>query len=136
MSSTDEGATLSCPRCGGPQSPHLVRVRWWVLATLYVAGVVLSYWLGGDLLGGLLEGMERSVLPLWKTVVPTAVLVMAIAAAGVRWHQPVCDGCQAPRLHWLIAPARRPAGTVTVDQTRRLFLWKAGGVIATAAAVA
>ena len=65
---------MNCGRCGGLRSERMVRLRWQVVAGIYAAGLLLAYTLTGSLLHDLVEGGQRSLLPLWKAWVPLAVL--------------------------------------------------------------
>ena len=124
---------MTCPSCGGPQSGVVVRFRWSVLLGVYAVGFMLAYTLGGSLLDTLLEGLQRSRLPIWKAALPITVLAVALAGTWVRWRQTVCERCRATRFGWAVFPAGVRGTAAPVDETRRVFLWKAGGVVATAA---
>lgn len=84
---------MTCSDCGGPQSLRLVRVRREVVALLFVLGLVLAFALTGQFLHDLAEGLDRTLLPLWKIFVPLGVLFSGVAAAFVRLKRPVCERC-------------------------------------------
>jgi uncharacterized protein len=126
---------MSCPRCGGSQSERLVRARRPIVFGLYVLGFVLTYALTGALLHDLAEGVQRSLLPLWKLWVPVAVLTLAVVLTIFRERQQVCDACNQARPTWLWVPLDRVASgeILAGSTTRRLFLRGLGAVGATAA---
>ena len=103
---------------------------------LYGIGLFLAYALGGQLLHDVIEGGQRSVLPLWKLWVPAGVLVGATGLAFVRWRRPLCDRCGGPR--WLapIDAAKSAAilSGVNANRRRALRALGAGGATVTAAA--
>ncbi len=84
---------MSCPRCGGPQSERLVRARRPIVLGLYGTGFMLAFALTGGLLHDLVEGVQRSLLPMRKLWVPLAVLVLAVVQTFSRKRQQVCDAC-------------------------------------------
>jgi predicted aldo/keto reductase-like oxidoreductase len=128
---------MNCRRCGGLRSERVVRFRWPVVAGLYAAGLLLAYTLSGSLLHDLVEGGERSLLPLWKAWVPLAVLMLAVGASFVRRRRPVCDTCETAEPRWLVAPLRREKSAQVIGgSTRRMFLRMLGaGGVATIAAL-
>jgi aryl-alcohol dehydrogenase-like predicted oxidoreductase len=114
---------MNCRRCGGLRSERLVRLRWQVVAGIYAAGLLLAYTLAGSLLHDLVEGGQRSLLPLWKAWVPLAVLLLAAGAGFVRQRRPVCDACETAELHWLLLPLTRERSVqILGGSTRRTFL--------------
>lgn len=121
---------MNCPKCGGPKSPRLVRVRWQAVAVVFVAGLAASYVLGGALLHDLVEGQQRDILPLWKLFVPLGLLLLATLAAFARWRQLICARCNAASPAALVAPIdlMQSAVMVSTDRSRRSFLRYAGGV--------
>lgn len=122
---------MTCTRCGGPQRDGLVRLRWPITAALLLVGLGLAYGLGGALLHDLIEGNQRSLLPLRKAYVPGAVLLLAVAAAVTRWRRPVCDRCPARGL-WVPLPGR--ADALLSTRRRALRALGAGGATVAAAA--
>jgi predicted aldo/keto reductase-like oxidoreductase len=125
-----------CARCGGAYSPRLVRVRRAIPAGLFVAGLGLTYTLTGGLLHDLVEGMQRSLLPLWKLGLPAATLLLAVAASFVRLRRPACEACDACQPAWLWAPLRRERSerVLATSPTRRGVLRALGAGGATVAA--
>jgi aryl-alcohol dehydrogenase-like predicted oxidoreductase len=114
---------MNCGRCGGLRSEGVVRVRWQVVAGIYAAGLLLAYTLSGSLLHDLVEGGERSMLPLWKAWVPLAVLLLAVEAGFIRRRRPVCDACETAEPRWLLVPlSREKSAQVARGSTRRTFL--------------
>src|SRR5262245_19582907 len=97
---------MTCPDCGREMERLAVRLdSRWILA-LWIVGLFLAGWLGGDLLHDVIEGMEKSLLPMWKLWLPVGVLVAAIIATSLRLRRPVCPGCGA----------RSPAGFVATAE--------------------
>jgi predicted aldo/keto reductase-like oxidoreductase len=86
---------MTCAQCGGPQSLRVVRLRGEIPAMVFVAGLVLTYTLTGSLFHDLVEGQQRSLLPLWKLFVPLAVLLLGVTTAFIRARRPVCQHCDA-----------------------------------------
>jgi aryl-alcohol dehydrogenase-like predicted oxidoreductase len=114
---------MNCERCGGLRSERIVRLRWRVIAGIYALGLLLAYMLTGSLLHDLVEGGQRSLLPLWKAWGPLAVLLLAVGASFVRWRWPVCDVCEAAEPRWLLVPlSHERSAQVLGRSTRRMFL--------------
>ena len=127
---------MNCGRCGGLRSERMVRLRWQVVAGIYAAGLLLAYTFSGSLLHDLVEGGQRSLLPLWKAWVPLTVLMLAVGASFVRRRRPVCDACGTAGPRWLLAPlSREKSAQLLGGSTRRMFLRTvgAGGVAMLAA---
>jgi aryl-alcohol dehydrogenase-like predicted oxidoreductase len=125
---------MTCPRCGGACAARLVHVRRpWVLA-VYGVGMLLAWTLGGSLLHDLVEGGERSVLPLWKAWVPLAVLWSGMGAQFARWRQPVCETCEAATPAWFLSPLARPRSAQILDGPTRRRVLRVLGAAATGVA--
>jgi hypothetical protein len=122
--------------CGNPQREGIVRMRRSVSATLYAAGLVLAYTLGGQLLHDLVEGGQRSLLPLWKLWVSAAVLLAGVVASFLRLRRPVCDRCGTRGLFTPLRAAKSAALLSAVGTGRRRVLRAlgAGGAALAAAA--
>ncbi|MGH7789515.1 MAG: aldo/keto reductase [Candidatus Binatia bacterium] len=127
---------MTCPHCGGPQRPGVVRVRRSVAVALYAVGLLLAYTLGGRLLHDLAEGGQRSALPLWKVFLPAAVMLLAVTASFLRLRRPVCERCQPVGLLTPIAAPKSAEILSGEGATRRLALRTLGAGGATVAAVA
>lgn len=120
---------MKCLSCGTPRSPRVVRVRRHIVLGLYALGFVLSWVLGGSLLHDLAEGLQRSLLPLWKAIVPLLVFIVATVAAFARRTQPVCESCNLATPSWLLSPlAPQQSSTVLANPSRRTVLRTLGGV--------
>jgi hypothetical protein len=117
---------------------RVVRVRRDVVALLVVVGLGLAYWLTGDLLHDLAEGIDRTQLPLWKLWLSAGVLVAAVVAFSLRLRRPVCDACDAAPSTLLVPLLReRSERIIALGRTRRVFLRTLGtGGAAAAATVA
>ena len=114
---------MICKRCGGSRSERRVRVRWPVVAGLYAIGLVLAYMLTGSLFHDLVEGGQRSLLPLWKAWLPLVVLLLGVQASVMRLRRPVCDECKAVDPTWLLKPVpRERSAQLRSGSTRRVFL--------------
>src|SRR5262245_29194477 len=109
---------MTCPDCGREMERRAVRLGVRSLLGLWVLGLFLAWWLGGDLLHDAMEGMQTSLLPMWKLWLPAAVLLAAVIATIVRVRRPVCTACGTGA----------PAGFVSTTEgsTRRAVL-RAGG---------
>jgi aryl-alcohol dehydrogenase-like predicted oxidoreductase len=119
---------MTCPTCGGEQHERLVRVRPAAVVALYVVGLGLAWWLTGALLHDLVEGLDRTRLPLWKLAVPLAVLIGAAVLALRRRRRGVCPRCGAGVL--LVAGSGPPAP----ERRRFLRVIGVGGAAAASAA--
>lgn len=126
---------MSCPRCGGSRSERLVRARRPIVFGLYTLGFILAYTLTGGLLHDLAEGVQRSLLPMWKLWVPIALLVLAVVLTIFRERQLVCDTCEEAKPAWLWVPLgrTRSAEILAGSTTRRVFLRGLGAFGATLA---
>jgi uncharacterized protein len=121
---------MNCPRCGGRQHERLVHIRRPLVLGLYAIGLLLAYTLGGSFLHDLVEGVQRSLLPLWKVWLPLAVVLAAVAAGFVRTRRSVCDACEVATPGWLFTPVRRTRSEkiLAAGPSRRVVLRTLGGV--------
>jgi uncharacterized protein len=119
---------MTCSECGNTTRERVLRVRWSAILAIYAAALVLAYTLGGQFLGELAEGVQRSRLPLWKIALPGGLVLVGLVASFVRRRAEVCDSCGAG---WLFSPvtASGPDG-----ESRRSFLRGLGAVGAAVAA--
>jgi predicted aldo/keto reductase-like oxidoreductase len=85
---------------------------------------MLAFALTGGLLHDLIEGMQRSLLPMWKLWVPLAILLLAVVLTFLRKRQQVCDACAVAKPAWLRVPLPRAksAEILAGSTTRRVFL--------------
>jgi uncharacterized protein len=125
---------MTCPQCGNAQRRGVVRVRRSITVALFLLGILLSYTLGGQLLHDLVEGGQRSVLPLWKLFVPAAVMLLAVAAAFIRLRRSVCDACGSQGLFSPLPAAKSVKILTGEGATRRGALRALGAGGATVAA--
>ena len=127
---------MTCSHCGGPAPTRVMRVRRAVPVALYGLGLLLAYTLGGQLLHDLAEGIQRSLLPLWKLWLPAGVLGLAVTAQLLRQRRPFCEPCGAGRL-WEPLPGKQSDALLSdVHSTRRRALRVLGAGGATVAAAA
>ena len=127
---------MSCAQCGGPQPEGVARIRRPLVWALFGTGFVLAYVLGGQLLHDLVEGNDRSQLPLWKAAVPLVVLLSAVAAAMWRRRRAVCEQGHDDGV-WQPLPAAKSARILSGEgQARRVALRALGAGGATVAAAA
>jgi aryl-alcohol dehydrogenase-like predicted oxidoreductase len=105
-----------------------LRVRWSVILALYAVAIVLGGYLGGQLVHTLVEGGQRSLLPLWKAALPAALVLIGLAASFVRLRRPACQRCGA-------GAVLQPAATSADGESRRSFLRGLGAAGAGFAAV-
>src|SRR5262245_40603072 len=87
--------TMSCSHCGRRMARRALRVRRPVLLGLWALGFGLAWWLAGSLLHDVAEGLQRSLLPLWKLWVTVLALVAAVVATTLRLRRPICEACHA-----------------------------------------
>lgn len=115
---------MTCARCGGPCETRTVRVPRVVTLPLWAAGLASAYWLTGGLLHELVEGVDRTRLPIWKLVVTVVLLLAAVVASAIRRRRPVCTRCHdaGAMAPVTVAPEPDAAGG-----TRRAVL-RAGGL--------
>ena len=113
---------MTCPDCGREMERRAVRLGGRSVLVLWIVGLFLAGWLGGDLLHDVIEGMQKSLLPMWKLWLPVAVLVAAVVATALRLRRPLCPGCGAGS----------PAGFVATAEgsTRRAVLRAGGAAVA------
>src|SRR5262249_13234000 len=121
---------MTCSRCGGEMSERRLRVSWVAVATCYAIAVGLGYLLGGRFLHDLVEGGQRSKLPLWEVLVPAAFVVLGLIASLVRWRWRVCEQCGTGQL---LTPMPEDVAGGT---SRRSFLRGLGAGSAAVAAAA
>jgi aryl-alcohol dehydrogenase-like predicted oxidoreductase len=126
----------TCPQCGGPQREGVVRVRRSVVIALYAIALLLAGTLGAQLLHDLAEGMDRANLALWKLYLPSAVMLLAVAATFLRRKQPVCERCQPAGLFTPLSAAKTAKLLAPHGATRRTALRALGAGGATVAAAA
>ena len=112
----------------------MVRVRRSVTVSLFAVGLLLAYTFGGNLLHDLVEGGQRSLLPLWELWVPAAVLLLAVVVSFLRLRRYVCESC-GPRGLFAPLPAAKSAAILSGEgATRRGVLRALGAGGATVAA--
>jgi len=108
---------------------RVVRVRRELVVALFGVGFVLSWVLGGSLLHDLAEGLQRSLLPLWKAIVPLLFFILATVAWFRRPRQEVCDRCEEATPGWLYSPLSiDQSSKVMAGPSRRAVLRTLGGV--------
>jgi len=115
---------MSCPQCNGPQSVRLAVVGWPVRLGLFTVALGAAYALTGSLFHDMLEGVQRSLLPLWKAWLPGLLLVGAVVASLVRVKRLVCDACGTSAAAWPLTPLgkERSDKILGMGTTRRVFL--------------
>src|SRR5262249_56363337 len=86
---------MTCPDCGRQMERRAMRLGGRAVLALWGLGFLLAAWLGGDLLHDVIEGMQKSLLPMWKLWLPVAVLLAAVVAASPRGHRVVGPPCRA-----------------------------------------
>ncbi len=124
-------SVTNCLTCGRTRDPGIVRLRPGIALTVVGLGLVLAFWLTGDLLHDLAEGLDRTQLPLWKAWLPLGVLVAGIIGWRLRLKRPVCAQCPPGLLIRVTGP--RAERILARGPTRRLFLRALGAGGATAA---
>jgi predicted aldo/keto reductase-like oxidoreductase len=114
----------------------VVRVRRSIPVVLFAIGLLLAYTLGGDLLHDLVEGNDRSQLPLWKLWLPLAALLLGVVASFLRLRRPVCEEC-VPRGVFEPLPTAKSTAILSgthAGRRRALRTLGAGGATIAAAA--
>src|SRR5262249_24198569 len=109
---------MTCSRCGREIEVRTFRARRELVLALWAMGLGLCWWLAGGLLHDVAEGMQKSLLPVWKLGVSVLALVAAAIATALRLRRPVCPACRAGV----------PGGFVeTADGSTRRAILRAGG---------
>ena len=121
---------MTCASCGQERRQRTVGLHLLIPLGLVLVGLFLAYTLGGQLLHDLVEGMRRDTLPLWKGLLPTAVLVAAALALIWRGRRIVCESCWTDFPQWM-----RTVGKGSEPGERRMILRALGAGGATAAAL-
>lgn len=121
---------MTCANCGQERRPRTVGLHLAIPAGLFAMGLLLAYTLGGQLLHDLVEGMRRDALPLWKGILPAAVLVASALSLVWRRGAVVCESCWSDLPQWM-----RTVGKRSDPSERRLVLRALGAGSATAAAL-
>jgi len=121
---------MNCATCGGLLKERALRVRRTAVLACYAIAIVLGYFLGGSFLQSLVEGAQRSALPLWKIGLPSAFVLAGLVISFLRRRVPYCEKCGAGGL-LTPAPVNAPG-----DESRRSFLRGMGAVGAGIAASA
>ncbi|HEX7410338.1 MAG TPA: aldo/keto reductase [Candidatus Binatia bacterium] len=120
---------MPCLRCGGIRQERLVQVRRPIALGLYGVGFALAWLWGGALLHDLLEGGQRSLLPVWHAIVPAVVLIAATVALFARFRQRVCVTCEDAAPAWLLRPLTADRSVDALSSlTRRKVLRVLGGI--------
>jgi hypothetical protein len=109
---------VTCPRCGREIEARTLRPRSGLVIALWALALGLAWWLAGGLLHDVVEGMETSLLPVWKLWVSVLALAVAATATALRGHRRVCQGCRAG------APG---AFVETADGSTRRAVLRVGG---------
>jgi aryl-alcohol dehydrogenase-like predicted oxidoreductase len=109
---------MTCSRCGRETEVRTLRPRRGLVIASWGLALGLSWWLAGGLLHDVVEGMEKSRLPVWKLWVSVLALVAAATASALRVHRPVCRGCRAGVPGALVE---------TADGSTRRAVLRAGG---------
>ena len=77
--------------------PGTVRFPVWLVVALYVLGIALAWLLTGRLVHDLIEGLDRTRLPLWKAGVPLAIVLLATGMLVARRRPTACPECGTAR---------------------------------------
>ncbi len=121
---------MACTSCGQERRERTVGLHFLIPLAIFALGLFLAYTLGGQLLHDLVEGMRRDALPLWKAILPAAVLVAAALALIWRSRRMVCESCWRDFPIWM-----RTIGKGSEPAERRKVLRAIGAGGATAAAL-
>lgn len=118
-----------CTKCGATCRERFVEVRRPYVWGFYALGLVSSWWLGGNLLHDLVEGVQRSLLPWWHLAVPVAAFSAAMVLQFLSWKAAVCDTCGlGQRGRWLrIARALDSADPAKLGRRQALRVFAAAG---------
>jgi hypothetical protein len=74
---------MTCSRCGREIEVRTLRPRRGLVVALWALALGLAWWLAGGLLHDVAEGVETSLLPVWKLWVSVVALVPAVAATAL-----------------------------------------------------
>jgi hypothetical protein len=114
-----------CPTCGATRSERTFRLRPGLRLALLAAPFAAGAIVGAPLLHDLVEGIDRTRLPLWRLVVVLLAVVASAVGLVVRRRGLVCPTCDAGRL--LVPLRREPAPR---GATRRAILRATGAAAA------
>ncbi len=113
-----------CTRCGGARALRIVRPRRIVVAVFLLLPLVVGAIVGAPLLHDLVEGNDRTRLPLWRLWVVAATALVAMVGATFRLRRSVCPRCDGgSRVVVMAEPPARGA-------TRRAVLRVTGAAAA------
>jgi predicted aldo/keto reductase-like oxidoreductase len=120
---------MACKHCGRAFEAQFVQVRRrWVLAC-YGIGLLLAWWIGGNLLHDLVEGVQRSLLPWAHLAAPIGVIALAAALQGAHWKMEFCPQCGLDRCRFWLEPAAslNQAAPAELGRRRALKMVAAAG---------
>ena len=118
---------MNCTHCGGSLREAPVRIRWAPLLVLYLSSFATAYALGGSLLHDLIEGDQRSALPLWKAAVSVSAVLFALGCYFWRTHRMACERCGRAEPAWLFAESKDRTPSGEPSRRRALRILGAGG---------
>src|SRR5689334_6580094 len=105
-----------CARCGSPRTVAIRRLPARLRLVVLLVPFAVGWLVGAPLVSDVLEGVDRTHLPLWRLWTVLAAVVCATLAAIARVRRPVCPRC-ARRAVATIEPVAAEHGT-----TRRTIL--------------
>src|SRR5512144_2789156 len=120
---------MPCLRCGGATQERVVRVRRPIVLALFLVGFGLAWGWTGALLHDLVEGGQRSILPVWKAIVPALMIIGATVVLFARRRRAVCSACNSVEPAWLLEPLDKTrSDEILASPARRKVLRALGGV--------
>ena len=105
-----------CARCGSPRTVAIRRLPGRLRLVVLLVPCAVGWFVGAPLVSDVLEGVDRTHLPLWRLWTVLVAVVGATLAAIARVRRPVCPRC-ARRAVATIEPVDAGHGT-----TRRTIL--------------
>jgi aryl-alcohol dehydrogenase-like predicted oxidoreductase len=84
---------MTCSRCGTSLVTRTVRVRTRLVLALLAVAFVAAWVLAGGFLHDLIEGLDRTLLRLWRIGAPLVLVLVAVFATMRRRTRPACPTC-------------------------------------------
>ena len=87
-----------CPSCGAGRPLRTLRLPGTLRLGALLAPLAVGALVGAPLLHDLIEGNDRTRLPLWRAGIVVVTALLAITAAIFRTRRPVCPHCRSGTL--------------------------------------
>ena len=98
-----------CSVCGAPRTLRTLRLRGPVRTAVLLGPFVVAALVGAPLLHDLVEGVDRTRLPLWRAGIVLVAVLGCMVAALVRLRRPTCARCSRGALLAIVPDGQRRA---------------------------